>query len=168
MMYRKLIPLSALLLALAPGMAAAIEIGTVRAQELVQKSPQYEKAEARMRSDFESRASELQEEAQQLQEDIQTFQKEADLMSAEDRTQKEQELSTRQNDFQLKQRRFREDVSNRERELYQEMMGKIRGVIEQVARERGLDLIMPDPVYASPELDLTDAVLKKLEQQKDN
>ncbi|MCK5771895.1 OmpH family outer membrane protein [Algiphilus sp.] len=167
MMYRKLIPLSALLLALTPGMAAAIEIGTVRAQELVQKSPQYEKAEARMRSDFESRASELQEEAQQLQEDIQTFQQEADLMSAEDRTQKEQELSTRQNDFQLKQRRFREDVSNRERELYQEMMGKIRDEIEDVARERGLDLIVPDPVYAAPELDLTDAVLKKLQQSDD-
>lgn len=162
MMQKPLIPVFAMLLALAPGLANAIEIGTVRAQELVQKSPQYERAEQRMKEDFERRASALQEEASALEEDIQKFQQEADLMSASDREAREQELTTRQNDFQLKQRKFRQDVSNRERELFQELMGEIRGVIEDVARERGLDLVVPDPVYAAPSLDLTDAVLKEL------
>lgn len=161
-MNRKLIPALGAVCLLIPGLAGAVEIGTVRAQEVVQKSPQYERAEQRMRSDFEERASTLQAEARQLQSDIETFQKEADLMAADERENKEQELTTRQRDFQLKQKQFREDVSNRERELFEELMGEVREIIEKMAREKDLDLIVSDPVYARPSMDLTDEVLRRL------
>ena len=164
-MNRKLIPALGAVCLLIPGLAGAVEIGTVRAQEVVQKSPQYEDAEQRMRSDFEERASTLQAEARQLQSDIETFQKEADLMAADERENKEQELTTRQRDFQLKQQQFREDVSNRERELFEELMGEVRDIIEKVAREKDLDLIVSDPVYARPSMDLTDEVLRRLSDQ---
>ncbi|WP_043766397.1 OmpH family outer membrane protein [Algiphilus aromaticivorans] len=166
-MTKKLIPALAAASLLIPGLASAVEIGTVRAQEVVQQSPQYEEAEQRMRSDFEERASTLQAEARQLQSDIETFQKEADLMAADARQEQEQELTTRQRDFQLKQKQFREDVSNRERELFEELMGEVRDIIEKVAREKGLDLIVSDPVYAKPSMDLTDEVLRRLSQQAD-
>jgi outer membrane protein len=166
-MTKKLLPALGAFCFLIPGLASAVEIGTVRAQEVVQQSPQYEQAEQRMRSDFEERASTLQAEARQLQSEIETFQKEADLMAADAREQKEQELTTRQRDFQLKQQQFREDVSNRERELFEGLMGEVRGIIEKVARDKGLDLIVSDPVYAKPSMDLTDEVLRRLSKQAD-
>lgn len=166
-MMKKLIPALSAVGLLIPGLASAVEIGSVRAQEVVQQSPQYERAEERMRSDFEERASTLQGEARELQSEIETFQKEADLMAADARQEKEQELTTRQRDFQLKQQQFREDVSNRERELFEELMGEVRDIIEKVAREKGLDLIVSDPVYAKPSMDLTDEVLRRLSQQAD-
>lgn len=166
-MTRKLFPAFIAAGLLLPGAAGAIEIGTVRAQEVVQQSPQYERAEQRMRSDFEERASALQAEARELQEDIRTFQQEADLMSGDERSRQEQALSTRQSDFQLKQQQFREDVQNRERELFEELMAEVRDIIERVARERDLDLIVSDPVYARPSMDLTDEVLRRLSRQDD-
>lgn len=166
-MTRTLIPAFGALCLLLPGIASAVEIGTVRAQEVVQQSPQYEAAEARMRADFEERASTLQGEAQKLQSDIETFQKEADLMSADERSRQEEELTMRQRDFQLKQEQFREDVSTRERELFEELMGKVRDIIEKVAREKDLDLIVSDPVYARPAMDLTDEVLRRLSDRDD-
>jgi len=156
--------LSAILLF--PGLASAQKVGFIRANELVQQSPQYQAAEERMKADFESRAAALQSEASKLEEDIKKFQKESDLLAPADRESKQQELQTRQNDFALKNRQFREDVSNREQELLEEMMVEIRSVIETVARRRGLDIVVSDPVYAAPEHDLTDAVLKELLKDK--
>jgi outer membrane protein len=166
-MTKHLIPALGAICLLIPGLASALEIGTVRAQEVVQDSPQYERAEEQMRSDFEERASSLQAEARQLQSDIETFQKEADLMAADARDKKEEELTTRQRDFQLKQQQFREDVSNRERELFQELMAEVRDIIEKVAREKDLDLVVSDPVYARPSMDITDEVLRRLSDQAD-
>lgn len=166
-MTKHLIPALGAICLLIPGLASALEIGTVRAQEVVQDSPQYERAEEQMRSDFEERASSLQAEARQLQSDIETFQKEADLMAADARDEKEEELTTRQRDFQLKQQQFREDVSNRERELFQKLMAEVRDIIEKVAREKDLDLVVSDPVYARPSMDITDEVLRRLSDQAD-
>lgn len=151
-----------LALAFLPGLASALNIGVIRAQDVVTESPQYERAEQRMRNDFERRAEQLQREANRLQEDIGSFRQEADLLSAGDRERRQQELATRSNDFELKQRQFREDVQNRERELFEDIMDKIRTVIERVARERDLDVIFPDAVYVAPRYDLTDIVLEEL------
>lgn len=156
----------AALATMAPGLASAVSIAVIRANDVVTQSPQYEAAENRMRADFEQRGEQLQSEARQLEQDIRSFAQEADMLAPADRERREQELTTRQNDFQLKQQQFREDVANRERELFEEIMEKIRVVIERIARERELDLILPDAVYAAPQLDLTEIVLREL--QKDN
>jgi outer membrane protein len=146
--------------------SAQPKIGTVRAQDLVQQSPQYQAAEARMKADFERRATELQSEGRQLQEDLRKFQQEADLMAPADRVQREKDLNTRQIDFGYKQRQFQEDVQNRERELFVELMTRIRDTIEKVARDQGLDLVLQDPIYASPGIDITDEILKRLQAER--
>lgn len=149
------------LLASAPALAE-LKIASVRANALVAQSPQYSALEAKMKADFERRASELQAEGKQLEADLKAFQQEADLLSPQDRAAREKNLNTRQIDFGYKRQQFQEDVQNRERELVQQMMNEIKGVIEAVAKEQGISLVIQDPIYAAAGIDITDAVLKRL------
>lgn len=146
--------------------AAQVAIGTIRANDVVRESPQFKAAEERMKADFERRAVELQGEVRSFEEDLQKFQQEADLLSPTDRQRREQDLTTRQADLGLKQRQFREDVANRERELFDGMMEKIRETIESVAKAKKLQLVVQDPVYVEPALDITDDVLQRLTSQR--
>lgn len=146
--------------------AAQVKIGTIRANDVVRESPQFKAAEERMKADFERRAVELQGEVRKFEEDLVKFQQEADLLSPTDRQRREQDLTTRQADLGLKQRQFREDVGNRERELFEGMMEKIRETIEAVAKAKKLQLVVQDPVYAEPSLDITEDVLKRLSSQR--
>ncbi len=158
--------LAASMLMAGPAMAQIEKIATIRSNELVQQSPQFKTGQDKMKQEFERRANDLQAEAKKLAEDIDSFKKEAELLSAGDRAKKEKDLNTRKIDFEYKSRQFQEERQNRERQLFVEMMGKIKGVIDDVAKERGLMVVIENPVYSDDALDITDEVLKRLKASK--
>ncbi len=142
---------------------AQTKVGTIRAAELVQSSPQFRSGQTQMKSEFDKRKSDLEAEAKKLGEDLQKFKREQDVMSADARSKLEKELNTRKIDFDYKQRQFGEDFQKRDRELTESMMAKIKEVVVAVAKEKGLDVVVQDPVYVGPGIDITDDVLKKLQ-----
>ena len=142
------------------------KIASIRAAELVLQSPQYKTGQDKMKTEFEKRSKDLETEGKKLQDDVKKFQKEADLLSAADRAKQEKDLNTRQIDFTYKQRQFQEDVQNRDRQLTQDMRAKIQEVIVAYAKEKSYDLVVQDPVFATGAVDITDAVLKKLQTSK--
>lgn len=150
------------LLAAAPAMAQT-KIASIRAAELVQQSPQFKAGADKIKAEFDRRKNELEAEAKRFVDDAEKFKKERDLLSAADLAKREKDLSSRQVDLQYKQRQFQEDFANRDRQLTTEMMAKIKGVIMQVAKERGADLVVQDPIYASESVDITAEVLKRLQ-----
>ncbi|ULQ46123.1 OmpH family outer membrane protein [Flagellatimonas centrodinii] len=147
-------------------MAQGAKIGAIRTSEVVLQSPQFKAASEKMKAEFERRRNELEASAKKFQEDAEKFQKEADLLSAADRAKQEKELNTRRIDIGYQQRQLQEDVQNRDRELTQEMQGKIAQVIEDVAKAGGFDLVVQDPAYASDAVNLTDEVIAKLKTLK--
>lgn len=154
------------LIAVEPALAQSGKVAALRSNELVQQSPQFKAGQEKMKQEFERRANDLEAEAKKLAEDIKAFQKEAELLSAADRARKEKDLNTRKIDFEYKSRQFQEERTNRERQLFTEMMGKIKVVIEQVAKEHGASIVIENPVYADPGVDITDQVLKRLQATK--
>ena len=147
-------------------MAAEVKMAVVRSADLVRESPIYKAAEAKMKSEFEKRSRDLQDQERKLADDIKKYQKEADTLSADARAKTEKDLGSRQIDVASGKRKFQEDLTARDHELTQDLMGKIKDVIQQVAKEKGLDLIVQDPVYFNPTLDITDEVLKRLSSKK--
>jgi outer membrane protein len=145
---------------------AEAKIATIRAAELVQNSPQFKSGQTQMKSEFDKRKSDLEAEAKKLGEDLQKFKREQDVMSAEARAKTEKDLNTRKIDFDYKQRQFGEDFQKRDRELTESMMAKIKEVVIAVAKEKGVDVVLQDPVYVTPGIDITDDVLKKLQAAK--
>jgi outer membrane protein len=142
---------------------AEIKIATLRANDLVQQSPQFKAGQDKMKAEFEKRANDLDGDLKKLQDDVKNFQKEGDMMAPADRAKKQKDLETRKIDFDYKSKQFQDDRTNRERQLFTDMMASIKSVIEDVARQKGLDLVIENPVYTTPSIDITDEVLKKLQ-----
>lgn len=146
--------------------AADTKIATIRVGDVVQQSPQFKAGADKIKAEFDRRKADLEADVKKFQADAAKYQKEGDVMSPADRAKTEKDLTARQVDLQYKQRQFQEDFQNRDRQLTSDMMGKIKTVIEQVARERGVDIVVQDPVFNTPAVDITDDVLKRLQSAK--
>jgi outer membrane protein len=67
-------------------------------------------------------------------------------------------------EVQRAQREFREDLNQRKQEEFNAIHERARSLILDIANKEKFDLILETAVYASPRIDLTDRVLKALEQ----
>lgn len=161
--YRSLIVLAALAAAAATAPAwAQAKVATIRSIDLLRDAPQMKSANEKMKAEFEKRQKDLDAERKKLEEDVKKFQREADTLSAQQRANSEKDLNTRKIDFEYKARQLGEAVQTREQELRRELQAKFAKAIEEVAKERGLELVLQDPVYAAPSIDITEEVLKRL------
>lgn len=142
--------------------AAGPRIGAISEPVLLQRAPQVQAANQKFKAEFQKREDELKAEAKKLTEDDKRFQRDGDTMSAQQRANTTKDLQTRKIDFDLKQRQFAEQAQARNGELQREVLDKINQAIREVAREKGLDLVVSNPAYAAEGLDITGAVLEKL------
>ncbi|MDE2150191.1 MAG: OmpH family outer membrane protein [Gammaproteobacteria bacterium] len=142
--------------------AAEIKIGTVQTAVILQQAPQFADAQQKMKAEFGKRGEALQKQEQQLTEDAKAYQRNADIMTPDDREKKEKDLRNRQIDLQYAEQKFKPDVAKRNTELNQELETQVHAVIEAVAKAKGLDLVIADPLYASNAVDVTQDVVKKL------
>lgn len=142
---------------------AQVKIASVRVDEMILQSPVYKSLADKMKGEFERRKTDLDTQIKAFQEDAKKFQRDAEIMSPDERAKKEKDLRARQVDLQYAQEKFKEDAAARDRELTQDLLGKVKQAIDAVAKEKGLDLIIRDPLYAVPAVDITDDVLKRLQ-----
>lgn len=154
-------------LLLAAGSASAeLKVAVIRSSDVVQNSPQYRAAETQIKDEFDKRKTALDAQAKQLAEDIQNYKKNADVMTPDDREKKENELITKQNDLKYQQGKFQQDFQVRDRQMTQKLMSQIKDVITTLAKQKGYDLVLQDPVYAGgAAVDITDEVLKRLKAE---
>lgn len=145
---------------------AEAKIATIRAAELVLQSPQYKAGQDKMKQEFEKRGKDFEAEAKKFEEDAKKFQKEADVLSAADRAKRQKDLETRKIDLGYKQQQLQQDMQARSQQLEKDMRSKIQTVIVELAKEKGLDVVVQDPVYSSEAVDLTADALKKLQAAK--
>lgn len=155
-----LLPL--VLLAATPAVAAETKVAAIRTPVILRDAPQIKAADTKLKAEFEKKEKDLDAEGKKLGDDIKKFQREADAMSAQQRADAEKGLNTRKIDFDLKQRQFAEAAQARNQELKRDVLEKVNQAIEAVAKEKGYDLVLQDPAYANPAIDITDEVLKRL------
>ncbi len=154
------------LFAAATAAQAETKIVVVRSADVVRDSNQFKAAESKMKAEFEKRKTDLETQGKAFGDDVKNYQRDADTMSADQRAKKEKDLNARQVDLNFAQKKFQEDLANRDRELTTDMMGKIKDVITAVAKEKGADIVVQDPVYSSATVDITADVLKRLNAGK--
>jgi outer membrane protein len=154
--------LAAVLCAAATPAAAEVKIGVISAPQLLRDAPQVQAADARFKAEFQKREDELKAEGKRLEDDIARFRREADTMSPQQRTGMQNDLNTRRTNFEIKQRQFSDQAQARNAELQREVLEQVNQAIVEVAKEKGLDIVVRDPAYASEAYDITGDVLKKL------
>lgn len=151
-----------------PAHAQAVgnKIATIRINDIVNEAPQFKAVSEKLKTEFERREKDLDVEVKKFQEDGNNFKKEADVLAAADRTRKEKELVNRQLDLQAKARTLQEEFQRRQQQLVVEAEGRLKSIIEQVAKEKGVSMVVSNAVYASPDVDLTSEILKRLQSAK--
>lgn len=151
-----------LALGVADSALAESRIGFVNSQKIVNDAPQAARAKKRIEKDFEKRDQELQKMAKDLKVMQEALEKNSVTMADSDRRTKEREFNDLNRDFQRRQREFREDLSQRQNEEMAAIFDRVNKVIRQIAEAEKYDIIFQDAVYASPRIDITEKVLKAL------
>ncbi|HEX4894999.1 MAG TPA: OmpH family outer membrane protein [Solimonas sp.] len=149
-----------------PVQAQSAKIATIRSGDVAAQAPQFKAMQDKLKAEFERRQNEIEAEMKRFQEDGANFKKEADMLAAGDRAKKEKDLATRRIDLEAKGRGLQEEFGRRREQLLIETMGKLKTVIEQVAKEKGVAVVVENPVYAAPEYDITADVVKRLQTTK--
>jgi outer membrane protein len=152
---------------LSPGLtaqAAELKIGAVNVIKIVNQSPQAEQANKRLQKEFEPRQKALQATENSLRSMQQKLEKDGPVMSESQRRNLERDLQTQGRDFQRASLELRDDFNIRRNEELGKLNQQILEVINNLAKEEGFDLILNEGgvIYASPAIDITDKVIKRL------
>ena len=90
------------------------------------------------------------------------LEKDMPVLTESDRLKRQRELADLSQDFQRKQRAFREDLMQRRNEELAKVVDRVNKEIDRIAKAEKYDLIVQDAAYINPRVDITDQVLKAL------
>jgi outer membrane protein len=154
--------LAAALLASAPLAAQDLKLGVVNSDRILRDSAPARAAMQKLEAEFSRRDKELQEVGARLKASVERFEKDGPVMTETDRIRRQRELAEMDREFQRKQREFREDFNQRRNEELQGLLERTNRIIRQIAEQEKYDLIVQEAVYFNPRIDITEKVLRAL------
>jgi outer membrane protein len=165
--YARLI-LFSLLAVLATSSVAQSEgrVGYVNLERILRDSAPAVRAQKKIELEFAKRDQELGKMAEQLKRQQDTLEKNAVTLSESERTKREREFADLNREFQRKQREAREDFNQRRNEELSGVIERANRAVKQIAEAEKYDVIFQEAVWASPRIDITDKVIKALDDSK--
>jgi outer membrane protein len=142
--------------------AQDLKIGVVNSDRILRDSAPARAAMQKLEAEFSKRDKELQEVGARLKSSAERFEKDAPVMTETDRSRRQRELAETDREFQRKQREFREDFNQRRNEELQALLERSNRIIRQLAEQEKYDLVLQEAVYFNPRIDITEKVLRAL------
>lgn len=144
--------------------AAEVKIGFVSVAKILQNAPQAEAASKRLEQEFAPRQKALVEAQKSLRKQEEKLSKDSAVMSESQRRSLESEVRNQARELKRTGDEFREDFNLRRNEELGKFQKQVLEVINSIAKEDGFDLVVNDgaALYASPQVDVTEKVLKRL------
>jgi outer membrane protein len=151
---------------LAPGaalLAQEMRIGYVDMKRLIDSAPQLREGRELLEREFAERDAALRAEQQRL---VTLEARQRDSTAAADAETSEalgREIDALRRNLERTRARLRDDLNRRAQEEYKRRWDAMQDQVTAFARENGYDLIVESPVvYASPDIDVTDAILERM------
>lgn len=138
------------------------KIGLINSQRVMRESAPAKAAEAKIEQEFSKRQKELLNSSSRIKGLAEKLDKDSAVISESDRIKRQRELSDMDQDFQRKQRAFSEDLNLRRNEEIAIVVERANKAIKQVAESEKYDIIFQDAAYFNPRIDVTEKVLKIL------
>ena len=145
--------------------AADFKIGFVNTERVFRDAAPAVRAQKKIEQEFAKRDQEMQKMAEQIRKLQEALEKNAVTMPETERRNKDREFGDLNKDFQRKQREFREDLNQRRNEELAAVLERANRTIKTIAESEKYDIIFQEAVYASPRIDITDKVIKALEDK---
>jgi outer membrane protein len=153
----------------APTAAANHRIGYIDVQRVLARSSagvaareQLEREKAGMQREMEGKRQELEKLRDELE-------KKGSLMTPDARREKQDLFERKRRDAARQMDDFQKELEKKEQALLQRVLQELSGVIDRVGKDKGYYLIVEkrgaSVLYASPDADLTDDVIRAYDQQ---
>lgn len=146
--------------------ADVVKIGFVNLDRILRDAAPAQRAQKKIEGEFAKREQELNRMADQLKKLQDQLEKNTVTMSESDRRNRERDFNETNREFQRKQREFREDLNQRRNEELQGVLDRANRVVKQIAEAEKFDIIFQDAVWASPRIDITEKVIKQLDDSR--
>ncbi len=154
----------ALLLGLATTVQAEVAVAYVDSARLLKEAPQIELIKQRIREEFQARDQRLAEMQKQIGLLNERLNSADTQMSDEDKHRLQNDISARKLKYKHMRDELDQDKQLRFSEEEEKFSRVIREVIQQLAQDEKLDLVLQGNVlWVSPRIDLTGKVLQRLQ-----
>lgn len=146
--------------------AAELKIGVVNAAVVLDKSPQKERALARLEKEFSARSKSLERKVKDLRAKQAKLAQDAAILSADERKVKERSILSEQRELKRLGDEYSEDLSIRRNEELRKLEKDIAKTIIDLAKKESYDLVLYQGViHASEGLNITNKVLEILKSK---
>lgn len=139
-------------------------IGFVYTERLMTESKLAKVADEKIQGEFSKRQKQVDEMIKRYKSSREKFDEDAPKLTDADRVRRTRELLDMEKDVQRMQREFNEDLIQRKNEERTAIAQKAFKLIEQVAEQEHLDVVLQESVWTSPRIDITDKILKLLDK----
>ena len=145
----------------APGQE--LKIGFVNTDRVFKEAAPALRSQKKLQEEFAPRDQEIKDVNAQATEVKAKLEKDGLTMAESEKRALESELARLSREIQRLQREFREELNLRKQEELKVILRIANEEIDKIAAEEKYDLILQEAVYRSDRLDITDKVIKALE-----
>ncbi|QJE01763.1 OmpH family outer membrane protein [Massilia forsythiae] len=139
-------------------------IGFVYTERLMTESKLAKNADEKLQAEFSKRQKQVDDVMARFKAAREKFDGEAPRLSDAERTRRTRELLDMEKDLQRMQREYNEDLFQRKNEERSAIAQRAYKLIEQVAEQEHLDVVLQESIWTSPRIDITDKILKLLDK----
>lgn len=153
------------LLGLSTAFAAAdIKIAVVDLQKALQTVDSGKHAKATLEKEFNEKKKALQAEEEAIKKMTEDFKKQSLVLSDDAKNRKQGEIQERMLKYREMFGKSQFDIQNRERQLTEPIITKLRGIVEELGSKQGYTIILEknenNVLFSQPKDDLTEEVIK--------
>lgn len=161
---KKMISAVAGLLLLSTAASAETKIGVVDYRMLMDKAPQADAIQEKLKKEFQEREDRLKKRQADLKAQAEKATKDAPTMTESQRIDAGRNLEKLRNDLEFDGKKLQEDFQRRRGEELRELGGKLQQAVTAVATKEGYQLVLSRETapFVAPELDITSKVLQAL------
>ena len=142
--------------------AQDLRMGFVSTDRVLKEANTAKTAQSKLEQEFSKREKELVDLGARIKTLADAFERDAPTLPESQRQSRQKELLEQDRDFQKKRRDFQEDLKARKNEELQSVIQRANKVIKDIAVAENYDFIFQDAVYVNPKHDMTDKVIKAL------
>ena len=120
----------------------ALRVGYTDHEAIIANMPEYLEVQRELQSAFQDKQEELQGMEADFQEKLQRYQTQQQLLSEERRAEREAELQNTAQALQEEAQQAEQQLASLEAELLGPIFERVDAAIQQIAEEKGLDLVL--------------------------
>ncbi|MEO5971668.1 MAG: OmpH family outer membrane protein [Bdellovibrionia bacterium] len=149
--------------------AEDLKIATVDMQKALQTVDLGKKAKSQLEKEFNTKKKSLQTEETAIKKMTEEFKKQSLVMSDEARAKKQGELQERIMKFQELTARSQSEIQQKERDLTQPIIGKLRSIITDTAKKKAYTVVLEKNentvLYSLEKDDITGEIISTFDKQ---